>query len=217
MRNCLFFTSLFPTWPLDQIRTNQFLTTSRMDSFTHAAVISVLITHIVVIHCEKHNKQNQGRTTAHRLPILKYTVGRCNDKCRAKRNATYAFSLFRLFCTGRIDEPCWKQRDRAKFLTGTKVEQNIDNLPVKHFLSGSTSVLELDKSAARPQRSRGCCLLAINCDWLLPGLAARMFLRWKSLGVECTHASYIYTYMYILERSTLTPRVVWQSDFCFCI
>lgn len=72
MMNNVFYTSLFPTWTPDQIRKNQFATTSRMDSLTHAAVITALITHTVTIHGEQHKKQNQRRTIAHRLYLYLY-------------------------------------------------------------------------------------------------------------------------------------------------
>lgn len=101
--NYVFYTSLFPNL---NFRPNQEKSISRMDSLTHAAVITALITHTVTIRGEQHKKQSQRRTIAHRLPTLKYTVGRCNDNCHAKLKATDVFSLFCLFCTGWMDEPC---------------------------------------------------------------------------------------------------------------
>lgn len=43
-----------------------------MNSLTHAAVITALITHTVTIHGEQHKKQNQRRTIAHRLYLYLY-------------------------------------------------------------------------------------------------------------------------------------------------
>lgn len=64
----------------------------------------------------------------------------------------------------------------------------------------------------QPWRSWECSVVGINSDWLFPGLPVCLFPAWKSLGVKRTHASYVF-----LKRSALTPRVVFQSDFCFCM
>lgn len=185
----MYFTQAsFPTWTSDQIRKNQFATTSRMDSLTHAAVITALITHTVTIHGEQHRKQNQRRTTAHRLPTLKYTVGRCNDNCHAKLKATDVFGLFCLFCKGWMDEPCWKRRDRVKeHLTNWK-----KCLAEHRWSAGETLSLRLhvcvqnksarpSEAAEKPRVLRGRHRFWLTVTWIVSPSVPRLKITWSEM------------------------------------
>lgn len=58
-------------------------------------------------------------------------------------------------------------------------------------------------------------LAGMKSEGLFPPASAsqtKKFPCWKVTGSTDVHAAYVF-----LKRSTLTPRVFFQSDFCFCI
>lgn len=121
-----------------------------------------------------------------------------------------------MFCMGWIGEPRWKQRQGKGPLDEQKQMWSRTSIicrwntfsPASHLCSSWRN----QRQRAKPRRSQGCSVVWhqfwLTATWIVSPYVPRLKITWSEM----------YTCLiYILEPSTLTPRVVWQSDFCFRI